>query len=103
MGVVERPVAAAQTRRAGNRALHVDAGPIDRALDVEPLGEPGRDRRGERAAGAMGVAAGNTRLIRTRVLATRTTISLALTRTPTDMMTLDNLHAELSRAPSMPI
>ena len=61
MSVVERSVAAAQARCAGNRALDVGACPVDSALDIEPLGEPGGNRRREGAAGAVGVPGRNPR------------------------------------------
>src|SRR6516225_12024005 len=56
MRMVERPVAVTEPRRAGDRALDVISGTIDRALDAETLGDAGCDSRGEGAAGPVGVA-----------------------------------------------
>jgi hypothetical protein len=42
--MVERPVAASQARRAGDRALDVVAGPLDRPFDVQALGEARSNR-----------------------------------------------------------
>ena len=42
--VVERPVTAAETGCPGDRASHVAAGAVDRALDIEPLGKASCDR-----------------------------------------------------------
>ena len=59
MRVIEWPVTAAESRRAGDRTLDVMSGTIDRALNVETLGEAGCDRRGKGAAGAVRVAGRN--------------------------------------------
>src|SRR5262249_45750169 len=53
MSVVERPMAAAETRRAGDRALNIVTSAVDRAFDPETLGEAGCNRRGEGTAGAV--------------------------------------------------
>src|ERR1700751_1548108 len=46
VGVVERPVAASQARRAGDRALDVGARAVDRLFDVQAFGQARRNRRG---------------------------------------------------------
>src|SRR5262249_33955128 len=55
MRVVKRSVAAAEPGCAGNRGLNVISRALNRPLNPETLSEPGCDRRGEGAAGAMGV------------------------------------------------
>src|SRR5271170_1190647 len=56
MGVVERPVAASQARRTGDRALDVGAGSVDRLFYNQTLGQTRSDRRGQRAAGPVSMA-----------------------------------------------
>src|SRR5690348_2339568 len=63
MSMVEWAVAMAETRRGGNRALHILAGALDRCLDSEPLRETGGNRRSKRAAGAVGVPAVDARAV----------------------------------------
>src|SRR5437870_13370839 len=57
MGMVERPMAMPEARSADNCATDVFARLLDRGLDLEPLRHAGGDRRGQRAAGAVGMAA----------------------------------------------
>ena len=54
--MVERAVAAAEAGSARDRALDVGASAVDGIFDPKALGEAGGDRRGESAAGAVGVA-----------------------------------------------
>src|SRR6516162_1891007 len=56
MSVVEGPVPAAETGRASNRTLDIISRTIYRGLDVETLSQAGCDRRGEGAAGTVGMA-----------------------------------------------
>ena len=55
MGVVERTVAASETRRARDRALDIGARATDGALETRSLSEACGDRRGEGATGTVGV------------------------------------------------
>src|SRR5260370_30049042 len=56
MGVVERPMAASQARRAGDRALDEGAGAVDCPFDGQALGHARSDRRCEGAASPMSMA-----------------------------------------------
>ena len=51
----ERSVAAPKAGGAGDRALDIGAGALDRGADRHALGQTGSDRRGEGAAGAVGM------------------------------------------------
>src|SRR6185369_14961082 len=55
MRVVERPVAVAESRRGLDRVLDVAARALHRERQWHGLRERDRDRRGEGAAGAVGV------------------------------------------------
>src|SRR5438105_9600936 len=57
MGMVERPLAMAEAGSADNCATDVFARLLDRGLDLEALRHAGGDRRGQCAAGAVGMAA----------------------------------------------
>src|SRR5260370_26362966 len=61
VGVVERAVAVAVAGGRGDRAPHIVARLLDGKLDRHALGQPGGNRRRQRAAGAVGMAAGDTR------------------------------------------
>src|SRR5664280_1127476 len=53
--VVDRPDASTEREAGSNRPGDVVLGRPDRARHVEPGGQPGRDRGGERATGPVGV------------------------------------------------
>ena len=55
--MIERAVAGAVARRGGDRLPHIGAGARDGIPEAHLLRQAGRDRRGERAAGAMRAAA----------------------------------------------
>src|SRR3954470_10280855 len=55
-GVVQRPVAGAETRRRAHRLVDVGARALDRRNERQTLRQRRRDRRGERAPGAVGMA-----------------------------------------------
>src|SRR5204862_2343170 len=59
MRVVERTMTAAQSGRADNGTLDVGSGTVDRTFDILTLRKACRDRRGQRATGAVGVARGD--------------------------------------------
>src|SRR5665213_1336719 len=61
MRVVERAVAAAKAGGAGDGALDVVSGALDRFLHRHALGQPRGNRRGERAAGTVSVPARDAR------------------------------------------
>src|SRR5262245_43757524 len=63
MAVVERAMSAAQAGGLGDRAVDVAARLVYRMLDVEPLGDPCSDCRGEGAAGAVGVPSSKARIL----------------------------------------
>src|SRR3954464_6156054 len=61
--MMDRAVAVADAEAVGGRDRRADPGlgVAHGALEILAPGEPGGDRRGQRAAGAMGVASGNAR------------------------------------------
>ena len=59
MGVVERTVAASETRCARDRALDIGPATIDRTFDAKSLCKACGNRRGKAAAGAVRMTGGD--------------------------------------------